>query len=140
MSPTDEGCQRINFLIRVVIRWLILSVGQIILKEPDMENSRLEILLNSLKGNPHDAFTRYLVALELSKLKRHEEAIAQFETLVKEHPNYLPTYYPFAQLYENLGRNDEAIRIYKLGLGVARNAHETHTASEIQAALDVLGA
>jgi hypothetical protein len=57
---------------------------------------------------------------------------------VKEHPNYVPTYYQFAQLYENLGRNDEAIRIYKLGRVVARNAHDAHTASEIQAALDML--
>jgi tetratricopeptide (TPR) repeat protein len=103
-----------------------------------MENSRLDVLLKSLEGNPHDAFTRYLVALELSKLHRHEEAIAQFETLVKEHPNYLPTYYQFAQLCENLGRNDEAIRIYKLGFVVARNTHDAHTASEIQAALDML--
>lgn len=103
-----------------------------------MENSRLEILSKSLEGNPQDAFTRYLVALELSKLNRHEEAIAQFETLVKEHPTYVPTYYQFAQLYENLGRNDDAIRIYKLGLVAARNAHDTHTASEIQAALDML--
>jgi tetratricopeptide (TPR) repeat protein len=105
-----------------------------------MENSRLDVLLKSLEGSPHDAFTRYLVALELAKLNRHEEAIAQFEILVKEHPNYLPTYYQFAQLYENLGRTDEAIRIYKLGLVVARNAHDAHTASEIQAALDLLDA
>jgi tetratricopeptide (TPR) repeat protein len=105
-----------------------------------MENSRLDILTKSLEANPHDAFTRYLVALELSKLNRHEEAIVQFETLVKEHSNYVPTYYQFAQLCENLGRNDEAIRIYKLGLVVARSAHDAHTASEIQAALDVLDA
>lgn len=103
-----------------------------------MENSRLEVLQKSLEGNPHDAFTRYLVALELTKLNRHEEAVVQFETLVKEHPNYVPTYYQFAQLQENLGRNDEAIRTYKLGLAAARNAHDAHTASEIQAALDML--
>jgi tetratricopeptide (TPR) repeat protein len=103
-----------------------------------MENSRLNVLLKSLEGNPHDAFTRYLVALELSKLNRHQEAIAQFETVVKEHPNYVPTYYQYAQLHENLGRTEEAIRIYKLGIVAARNAHDAHTASEIQAALDVL--
>ncbi len=105
-----------------------------------MESSRLEILLKSLEGKPRDAFTRYLVALELSKLNRHEEAIAQFETLVHEQPNYVPTYYQFAQLYENLDRVDDAIRIYKLGLDAARNAGDLHTASEIQAALDVLDA
>ncbi|MCI0697538.1 tetratricopeptide repeat protein [candidate division KSB1 bacterium] len=103
-----------------------------------MENSRLNVLLKSLEGSPHDAFTRYLVALEFAKLNRHEEAIAQFATLLNDHPNYLPTYYQFAQLYENLSRNDEAIRIYQLGLVVARNAGDAHTASEIQAALDML--
>ncbi len=103
-----------------------------------MDNSRLDILQKSLEANPHDAFTRYLLALELSKLQRHAEATAQFEKMIEEHRNYVPTYYQFAQLHENLGRTEEAIRIYKLGLVVARNAGDFHTASEIQAALDLL--
>jgi len=103
-----------------------------------MENSRLEILLKSLEASPRDAFTRYLVALELTKLQRHDEAIAQFEQLLNEHAAYVPTYYQFAQLYENLRRTDEAIRIYKFGLVAARNASDFHAASEIQAALDML--
>lgn len=103
-----------------------------------MENSRLEILLRSLEASPYDAFTRYLVALELTKLQRHDEAIAQFAQLLNEHAAYVPTYYQYAQLNENLGRTDEAIRIYKLGLAAARNAGDFHAASEIQAALDLL--
>lgn len=103
-----------------------------------MENSRLEILLKSLEASPGDAFTRYLVALELTKLQRHNEATAQFEQLLKEHAAYVPTYYQYAQLCENIGRNEDAIRIYKLGLAAARHAGDFHAASEIQAALDVL--
>lgn len=103
-----------------------------------MKNSRLEILLKSLETSPQDAFTRYLVALELTKLQRHEEALAAFEHLLTEHPTYVPAYYQYAQLYENIGRPEEAIRIYKLGLVAARNAGDLHTASEIQAALDAL--
>jgi len=103
-----------------------------------MENSRLEILLKSLEASPRDAFTRYLVALELTKLQRYEEATAQFAQLITEHAAYVPTYYQYAQLNENLGRTGEAIRIYKLGLTAARNAGDFHAASEIQAALDVL--
>jgi tetratricopeptide (TPR) repeat protein len=103
-----------------------------------MESSRLDILQKSLEDNPRDAFTRYLVALELVKLKRHEEAIAHFEKLAGDYPNYVPTFYQFAQLYENLGRSEDAIRIYKLGLIAARNAGDRHAASEIQAALDML--
>jgi len=103
-----------------------------------MENSRLEILLKSLEASPHDAFTRYLAALELTKLQRHNEATTQFEQLIKEHAAYVPTYYQYAQLNENLGRTVEAIRIYKLGLVAARNAGDFHAASELQAALDLL--
>jgi tetratricopeptide (TPR) repeat protein len=103
-----------------------------------MENSRLEILLKSLEASPHDDFTRYLVALEFTKLNRPEAALAQFDRLLNEHPAYVPTYYQFAQLYENLGRNADAIRVYQLGLAAARNAGDFHAASEIQAALDLL--
>lgn len=103
-----------------------------------MENSRLEILLKSLEASPQDAFTRYLVALEWTKLQRHEEALAAFDHLLNEHPAYVPTYYQFAQLYENLGRPEDAIRIYKLGLAAARHAGDAHAASELQAALEVL--
>jgi tetratricopeptide (TPR) repeat protein len=103
-----------------------------------MENSRLEVLQKSLEATPQDAFTRYLVALELTKLNRHDEAIAQFEKLTTEHPNYVPTYYQFAQLCENIGRTEEAVKVYKNGLIAARNAGDFHAASEIQAALDAL--
>jgi tetratricopeptide (TPR) repeat protein len=103
-----------------------------------MDDSRLEILLQSLAESPRDNFTRYLVALEYTKLNRHEEAVVQFEQLLNEHPDYVPTYYQYAQLCENLGRNEDAIRIYRLGLVAARQAGDLHAASEIQAALDVL--
>jgi hypothetical protein len=76
-----------------------------------MDNSRLDILQKSLEANPRDAFTRYLLALELSKLQRHAEATAQFEKIIEEHPNYVPTYYQFAQLHENLGRTEQAIQL-----------------------------
>ena len=103
-----------------------------------MESARLKILQQNVEENPDDAFARYLLALELNKLNRPEEAIAHFETLVRKHAEYVPTYYQLAQVYENLGRTEEAIRVYNLGLNAARHAGDLHTASEIQAALDML--
>ena len=103
-----------------------------------MDTSRLEKLQKSLNATPADAFTRYLVALECVKLRLNEEAIAHFQQLVNEHPQYVPTYYQYAQLLENLQRQTQAIAIYRSGLKAARAAGETHAASELQAALDVL--
>mgnify|MGYP001614985343 CR=1 FL=1 len=103
-----------------------------------MDTTRLEKLQKSLEANPADAFTRYLVALECVKLHLNEEAIAHFQQLVNEHPHYVPTYYQYAQLLENLQRQTQALAIYHAGLKAARAAGETHAASELQAALDLL--
>jgi len=103
-----------------------------------MDATRLEKLLQSLAANPADAFTRYLVALELTKLNRPEEALSHFERLVAEHPAYVPTYYQYAHLLESLNRIPEAIAMYRAGLQAARHAGNQHAASELQAALDLI--
>ncbi|NUO79258.1 tetratricopeptide repeat protein [candidate division KSB1 bacterium] len=103
-----------------------------------MDTTRIEKLKKSLDANPSDAFTRYLVALECVKLRLNDEAIAHFQQLVNEHPQYVPTYYQYAQLLENLQRQTQAIAIYEAGLNAARTAGDTHAASELQAALDLL--
>src|SRR5262245_30227778 len=101
-----------------------------------MDSTRLEKLKKSFEANSNDAFTRYLLALECVKLKLHEEAIHHFQALVNEHPQYVATYYQYAQLLENLNRRTAAVAVYQAGLKVARTAGDAHTASEIQAALD----
>lgn len=103
-----------------------------------MDTARLEKLQKSLSANPEDAFTRYLVALECVKLRMNDEALAHFEQLVNAHPSYVPTYYQYAQLLENLQRQTQAVAIYQAGLKAARAVGETHAANELQAALDLL--
>ena len=103
-----------------------------------MDTARLEKLQKSLDANPQDTFTRYLVALECVKLKLNEDAIHHFQALVNERPQYVPTYYQYAQLLENLNRQTAAVAIYQAGLQAARAAGDAHAASEIQAALDLL--
>ena len=103
-----------------------------------MDTTRLEKLQTSLNANPNDAFTRYLVALECVKLRLNDEAIAHFQHLINAHPNYVATYYQYAQLLENLQRQTQAVAIYHAGLQAARAAGDAHTASELQAALDLL--
>ncbi len=103
-----------------------------------MDTSRLEKLQKSLEVTPTDAFTRYLVALECVKLHLNEDAIAHFQQLLNEHPHYVPTYYQYAQLLENVQRQTQAVAIYRAGIKTAQAAGDTHAASELQAALDLL--
>ena len=101
-------------------------------------SSRLEKLQHSLNSNPNDPFTRYLVALEHAKLDQAENAIEYFKTLVEKHPAYVPTYYQYAQLLEKLGRVPEAAGLYRAGIKAARAEGNTHAASELQLALDMI--
>ena len=103
-----------------------------------MDTARLEKLQQSLEANPSDTFTRYLVALECVKLKLNDEAIHHFQVLVNENPGYVPTYYQYAQLLENLNRQTAAVAIYQAGLQAARAAGDAHAASELQGALDLI--
>lgn len=103
-----------------------------------MDTQRLEKLQNSLAANPADAFTRYLVALEFVKLNQPGEALSHFQQLYSEHAAYVPTYYQYAQLLESLDLRAEAIAVYREGVRVARQAGDTHAASELQAALDLI--
>ena len=80
-----------------------------------MNASRLDVLLQSLKQNPGDEFTRYLVALEFVKLNQMAEAFSHFEILMQKHPDYLPTYYQYAVALQKEGRIDRAQEIFKMG-------------------------
>ncbi len=64
-------------------------------------SNRLEQLLKYLDEDPKDAFTLYAIAMEYMKgdLKKSRN---YFEKLLKEHPNYLATYYQVGHLYEAL--------------------------------------
>ena len=101
-----------------------------------MNVSRLDLLLQSLKQNPGDEFTRYLVALELVKLNELAEAFTHFEMLVQKHPEYLPTYYQYAVALQKEGRIDRAQEIFKMGIKVAEKTGDGHTKSELLQALD----
>lgn len=103
-----------------------------------MSESRLEQLLAMLQEDPNDSFLRYAVGLEHIGKGRHSEALAALEELRKRDPDYLATYYQLGSVYEELGRDDEAVEAYKAGLVIGRKQNDLHTISELQAALDEL--
>jgi len=100
--------------------------------------NRIEILQGFLKENPNDSFSRYALALEYAKLGQHETAVQEFETVKKNDPDYVATYFQLGQLYQKMGQTHEAEKTFRTGITVATKLGEDHTRSELEGALEAL--
>ena len=100
--------------------------------------TRLEKLQQFLISDPNDSFTHYAIGLEYRSIKDYTNAIATLERLRTSDPNYVATYYQLADCYHNFGNDDAARKCYQDGMKVAKAIGDTHTLSELQAALDEL--
>ncbi len=96
---------------------------------------RLEALQEFLRVDPADPFTRFALASE--HLKRGDEAaaLAYFEELRRDSPDYVGTYYHLGKLYAALGRPADAADTYRAGIVEAGRASDVHARAELQAAL-----
>ena len=101
--------------------------------------NRVEILKGFLADDPKDSFSRYALALEYVKLGMTDDARREFETVRQNDPAYVATYFQLGQLYRNLGLPKEAVQVFRAGIAVAIKAGDSHTQSELQAALEDLG-
>lgn len=103
-----------------------------------MDTTRLETLRKVLEAEPNDSFTRYALGLEYGSLNMIEESKDVFEELRAMDPNYLATYYQLGKVYERLGDENAARKIYEKGLYVATSQNDMHTKEELQQAMDDL--
>jgi lipoprotein NlpI len=93
---------------------------------------RISLLEGFLKEDPDDPFNSYALALEYLK-SDSKKAHTLFEQLLKTHPNYLPTYYPFAQLL--IEQQDVKVEsIFKQGIETARSLNDHKTLKELSSA------
>ncbi|MBL7846502.1 MAG: tetratricopeptide repeat protein [Cyclobacteriaceae bacterium] len=97
--------------------------------------TRIEQLQQFMLDDPSDPFSYYALALELL---HHEPAQAreQFEKLLTEFPEYLPTYYPAAHLLIDLGDQDGAEKLFQLGIEKAKAQGNRKTELELRQALE----
>jgi hypothetical protein len=100
-----------------------------------MTVDRISQLEAFAKEDPGDPFNHYALALEYLKADA-TKALAQFEDLLKFHPDYLPTYYPFAHLLIDMKQDVKGEEIFKLGIEKARLLGEMKTLRELQKAYD----
>ena len=96
---------------------------------------RISQLESFAKEDPSDPFNHYALALEYLKINAGK-AFEQFEGLLKSHPDYLPTYYPFAHLLIEMNEVQRGEEVFKLGIAKAKELKEQKTMRELQAAYD----
>src|SRR3954464_13259374 len=97
-----------------------------------MEMNRLEKLLEFIKNEPNDEFLKYALATEYLRLNETNKALAYYEDLVNNHPNYTGTYYHLGKLYEALNRKQDAINIYEKGMQITKEKRDNHAFAELQ--------
>lgn len=97
-----------------------------------MEMNRLVKLLEFIQNEPNDEFLKYALATEYLRLNETDKALAYYEDLVTNHPNYTGTYYHLGKLYEALNRKPDAINIYEKGMQITKEKRDNHAFSELQ--------
>jgi tetratricopeptide (TPR) repeat protein len=100
--------------------------------------NKLAMLQEILAQNPMDSFARYGLAMEYSGSGRTEQAIAEFDQLAKDHPEYVPGYFMAAQTLAKAGRTDEAKKRLQIGITAAGSTGNAHAQREMQEMLDEL--
>ncbi len=99
---------------------------------------KIAALTEILAQDPKNAFARYGLAMELANQGKVETALAEFQQLLTDHPDYTAGYFMAAQTLAKAGRKEEAKARLTEGIASARRTGNQHALGEMQAMLDDL--
>lgn len=99
---------------------------------------KLAGLKEILALDPKNSFARYGIAMELAGRGETAAALAEFDTLLTNDPDYTAGYFMAAQTLVGMGRKEEAIARLKDGIGCAARNGNSHALSEMQSMLGEL--
>ena len=88
--------------------------------------------------DPRNSFARYGLAMELANRGEVAAALAEFDKLLANDPDYTAGYFMSAQTLAAAGKKPEATERLKAGIGCAARAGNSHALSEMQAMLEDL--
>lgn len=83
-------------------------------------------------------FSRHALAMELLKLGQYPDALEAMNSLLSVDENHSGTYYHLGKLYEQLGENENALKIYEKGIIIAGKIKAENDLRELKAALSQL--
>lgn len=102
-----------------------------------MSEQRLKTLIKFYEEDPNDPFNLYGLALEYQKIDLIKSD-SLFEKLLKDFPQYVPSYYHAAKLKVELKQPEAALVIYQKGIEVAKQQNEKKAEQELRSAYDEL--
>ncbi len=100
--------------------------------------NRIEKILEYLEQKPHDNFLRHALALEYIKLNDDAKAQNLFESVLKDSPDYIGSYYHLGKLLERKGEKQAAIDCFEKGMQAAKTKGDQHAYNELKAAYEDL--
>lgn len=103
-----------------------------------MPLDRVQALQALLEQDPSNSFARYGLAQAYASNGQFEQAVASYRSLIAANPDYVAAYYHCGQALERMGNPGDARTVYEQGIEACTRTGDTHTRSEIQAALDIL--
>lgn len=118
---------------------IVLNAGLDAIVAIAMANGRMEILKSMVAQDPGSAFGRYGLAMEYVNAGDPESAVTEFQALLEHNPNYSAGYFHGGQTLEKLGRAEDAKQMYRRGIEVTKANGDSHTRSELEGALALLG-
>jgi tetratricopeptide (TPR) repeat protein len=93
--------------------------------------TRIAMLKSFVEQEPDNPFNYYALALENIDLDVNSATI-YFEKLLKEYPDYLPTYFHAGSFFAELGKIDEAKSIYEKGILLAESQNDEKALKELK--------
>lgn len=90
---------------------------------------RVRQLEDFLREDPDDPFDSYALALEYLKIDR-SKARDLFEKLISDHPNYIPTYYTFAEFLSDQ-HDAKAEEIFRQGIEISKKHNDVKALKEL---------
>ncbi|MDH3650404.1 MAG: tetratricopeptide repeat protein [Saprospiraceae bacterium] len=94
--------------------------------------SKIALLEQYLRDSPQDPFLHFAMAKEYEKLGDWELSLNKYLHLVREHPDYVGTYYHLGRLYMHLDKASEARATVNAGIACAEKLDDRHSASELE--------
>ncbi|MGA2571245.1 MAG: tetratricopeptide repeat protein [Terracidiphilus sp.] len=99
---------------------------------------KVEGLREILAADPKNSLAHYGLAMELARRGETTAALAEFDALLDNDPDYTAGYFMAAQTLAGAGRKPEAIERLRSGIRCAQRSGNSHAANEMQTMLDDL--